>query len=341
MQFYKPISERYDMTLVQYLTRVLSCRNIIREYILNKCLFLVGGDPRNISTINFLKVITLFGGAHAALIDPLFCRLKSGFSGLVGKIYEEIINKHKTNFSLHLNTPVSSISCSLFEYDSEDRPVSDSLDRCIPKPCSYEKSKFAELLTQSGQIFHSHAVILAVPMASLASIRVAPPLPDRIIKASESCNIGSVNKVWAFVMDVSPDVDLVVRAVNIERYGTTSEESFIRCRDLTFMGYANVCLLSFMSLQLITENDELQRALRKHHPFVRVLKIISSDYQANPWIRNSYFSIRAGTVRLYDEAINLTGAPYEAISNNDDEGEGREEGEEEGQEGQGRNKQRS
>ncbi len=208
--------EMLDISFNNYVSNVLKATGTVKEYILSRLLILIhlrthvpshlltyilrgftfcGGNHTEYSALGFIEDITRLAGLSDTVRDTIkkpFYRIKNGTSSLVEAIAEDLYSTYRTQ--VEFNTTVASIT-SLQPPKNLDAPVWRT-DLRDPPPVS-------KLYLSTGEKVLAKAIIVAIPMSCLQTIRFEPSLPHNIEYAASRCQVGRYVKAWIIATGVS------------------------------------------------------------------------------------------------------------------------------------------
>lgn len=199
--FFQPDSDQYDMPLAQYVTQRLQVpvTSPVYEFILSQVFHITGGNPATQSALGVLYTIAGYRTAEKAF-----------------SIESELLHRYPTALSQYLKALAEEIDELGGEIDFE-KPVvevrKEEILLPVPRVPNYDypplpdRKRTVYVKCAFKEEIAARAVIMAVPMKCLATIRFDPPLPLELRQAAERCNAGVEQmKMYAFAAGISNDI---------------------------------------------------------------------------------------------------------------------------------------
>jgi hypothetical protein len=199
--YFQPDSDQYDMPFIQYLAERLQvpATSPVHEFILMQVFNITGGNPVTQSALGVLYVIAGYRTAEKAFSveSELLHRYPSALSKYMKALADEV---DALGGEIDFYTPVvevrkEEIMLPIPRVPNYDYPPLPDRKRTVFIKCG------------SKQEIAARAVIVAVPLKCLATIRFDPPLPLELRQAAERCNAGVEQlKMYAFAAGISSDI---------------------------------------------------------------------------------------------------------------------------------------
>jgi hypothetical protein len=199
--YFQPDSDQYDMPFMQYLSGRLQVPNTspLHEFILMQVFNITGGNPDTQSALGVLYVIAGYRTAEKAFSveSELLHRYPAALSKYVKALADEV---DALGGEIDFYTPVVEVR-------------KEELMLPVPRVPNYDypplpdRKRTVFIKCGSKQEIAARAVIVAVPLKCLATIRFDPPLPLELRQAAERCNAGVEQlKMYAFAPGISSDI---------------------------------------------------------------------------------------------------------------------------------------
>jgi hypothetical protein len=199
--YFQPDSDQYDMPFMQYLAERLQvpATSPVHEFILIQVFNITGGNPVTQSALGVLYVIAGYRTAEKAFSveSELLLRYPTALSKYVKALADEV---DALGGEIDFYTPVvevrkEEIMLPVPRVPNYDYPPLPDRKRTVFVKCG------------SKQEIAARAVIVAVPLKCLATIRFDPPLPLELRQAAERCNAGGEQlKMYALAAGISSDI---------------------------------------------------------------------------------------------------------------------------------------
>lgn len=216
-----------------------------RDFVLGWASFMSGADPSEVSMLEVMALVAEGDGSPGSLADEIGERFEAGTAALLDAIVTD------SGAEVRLGAPVVRI-------EQDDEGVGATL--------------------ADGSKVAAEAAVLAIPLNTLSSVELDPPLGAELAAVVAQGHLGRSRKVWLLAEGV-PD------GLSCLGYGTPfnwlSWEGRVGDSSL-LVGFANA------------DVGDPEAALAAYAPGARVLAVDSHDWVGDPWSRGTWLTGRPG-----------------------------------------------
>ena len=224
---------------------VLGVPRATRDFVFGWASFMSGADPSEVSMLEVMALVAEGDGSPGSLADEIGERFEAGTAALLDAIVTD------SDAEVRLGAPVVRI-----EQDDEG----------------------VEATLADGSEVAAEAAVLAIPLNTLTSVELDPPLGAELAAVVAQGHPGRSRKVWLLAEGV-PD--------GLSCLGYETPFNWLSWEGR--VGDASL-LVGFAKADV----DDPEAALAAYVPGARVLATDSHDWVADPWSRGTWLTSRPG-----------------------------------------------
>eukprot|EP01041_Mallomonas_annulata_P003613 gene3613-7185_t len=188
-----------DIPFIKYLDK-LQIQGWKRNFLLAQGFTLMGGDPGVYSALALLREIAGFGGTFNTFFKDLY-RISNGSGSLALNIANDMLNS-KNPIDIIYNSHIRSINHIISQSDNiqlQQQQHNNNNNDNNNNNNNNNNIIIVQLTDSKGQVYTANSVILAIPLNTICQLHCTPPLPEGILQASRSVNVGRCSKYWVEV----------------------------------------------------------------------------------------------------------------------------------------------
>ncbi|KAK3179285.1 hypothetical protein K4F52_009256 [Lecanicillium sp. MT-2017a] len=152
---------------------------------------------------------------------------------------------------------------------------------------SDEDGSHVSVTTIDGRTIHAKAAVVAIPINTLAHVKISPPLPAAVAQMVQDRNPVKASKLWALVKGhvapfaaMAPPGKHPINAIRVERRWGDNTLVLCMCADADAVPFGD------------SQVTAVQAALRKFVPEIDVLEVAGHDWNRDPFSRGGWMMHR-------------------------------------------------